>query len=99
MARTARKSNVLPMNRFRITSPELPGAIFFSYEDWQDGVDQACTAQRAIDEYKVDKCDIALRETLARCGWDRESIELAVTQPHVAQPCAYGWPVDYPIAA
>jgi hypothetical protein len=101
MARAARKSsNVLPLTRFRISSPELPGVAFFSLEGWNDGVDLACTAQRALEEYKVDGCEFALRDTLAECGWDRESIELAVTHPHVTQPSGYGWPyADYAEAA
>jgi hypothetical protein len=92
MAR-ARKSKVIPFTRFKITSPQLPGLTFFSFEGgWTDGVDRACKDRKALNEYIIDGCDIALRETLTESGWDRASIELAVKHPHLAQPTGYGWP-------
>jgi hypothetical protein len=100
MARpTARKSNVISMNRFRITSPELPGVTFFSYQDMLDGVAQACAEQKAIAEYIVDRCESALWEALLAWGWDYKSIEGVVANPHAKRQAGYGWPTDYADAA
>lgn len=99
MAPAAPKSNVVPMNRFRITSPELPGVIFFSYQDMLDEVAQAIAEQKAIAEYIVDRCEGPLWEALLALGWDYKSIEQVAINPHVERSSGYGCPTDYSAAA
>lgn len=70
MTSIARKSPTRKLNRFQITSPELPGVIFFSYADLLDGCHDALTERRAIDEYMVDGVEESLWETLRGLGWD-----------------------------
>lgn len=95
----SRKSNVTQMNRFRFTSPELPGAVFFSYQDLLDGVAQAIAEQKAIAEYIADRCEGPLWDALLALGWDYKSIEQVAASPCAKRSVGYGWPADYKTAA
>ncbi len=63
----ARKSRSLP--KFQITSPALPGCIFFSAEALDDTVDHAMAERAAFDEFDADGCEDALQFALQDLGW------------------------------
>jgi hypothetical protein len=96
MARITRKASAAPLNRFRITSPDLPGAIFGSIPDLYEFAPTAAIAQTAIDEFRVHGCKIPLIETLRdQCCWDADAITAVIKNPRVTPPIYYGWPADY----
>lgn len=85
-----------PLNRFSITSPELPGVVFKSIPDLYDNASIAVIAHTAIAEYIVDRCEIPLWETLRdRCGWDADAIKATIRNPRKPPSICYGWPAHY----
>jgi hypothetical protein len=85
-----------PLNRFNITSPDLPGVSFKSIPDLYENAPLACIAQTAVDEFAVDGDEITLTKTLRRlCCWDDESIKKVIANPRKMPPITYGWPADY----
>jgi hypothetical protein len=90
MARTA------PLNRFNITSPDLPGVSFKSIPDLYENAPLACIAQTAVDEFAVDGDEISLTVTLRdRCCWDMDAIKEVIANPRKMPSICYGWPADY----
>ncbi|MDB5610124.1 MAG: hypothetical protein JWP25_7024 [Bradyrhizobium sp.] len=88
-SRTAHKSTP-KLNRFQITAEALPGVIFFSLADLQDGCHDALTERRAIDEYKVDGVEETLFDTLHGLGW--EYADIAAVARGSAIVTSYGMP-------
>jgi hypothetical protein len=79
--RTARKSPLAPLNHFRITSPDLPGAVFGSIPDLYEFAPTAAVAQTAVEEFRVHGCKIPLIETLRQCCWDADAISAVIRNP------------------
>lgn len=94
--RTVRKPSTAPLNRFKITSADLPGAVFGSIPDLYEFAPTAAIAQTAVSEFRVDGCEFPLIETLRdRCGWVMDEIKAVVANPHMMPTIYYGWPADY----
>jgi hypothetical protein len=79
--RTVRKSSTAPLNRFKITSPDLPGVAFGSIPDLYEFAPTAAIAQTAIEEFRVHGCKIPLIETLRQCCWDADAISAVIRNP------------------
>ena len=88
--RITRKSTAPKLNRFQITAEALPGAIFFSLPELQDGCNDALTERRAIDEYRADGVEEALFDTLHGLGW--QYADIAAVARGSAMVTSYGRP-------
>jgi hypothetical protein len=89
-SRITRKSAAPKLKRFQITAEALPGAIFFSHPDLQDGCHDAMTERRAINEYKTDGVEETLFHTLHGLGW--EYADIAAVARGAEMATSYGMP-------
>jgi hypothetical protein len=59
---------------FKITSPELPGVLFFSLDTFADDAAHACAERDAFDAFDEDGIEDALQLALQDMGWRYDEI-------------------------
>lgn len=82
------------LSGFKITSPKVRGATFFSIEAAREFCPDALAFEKAVSEYQADGCEVALIEDLQGLGFSWNEIAGVISNPSHRPRAGYAMSAD-----